>query len=129
MPPNPKDIVGSTKPPIELIPPAGIIHTALAMGNGGAKYGPYNFRDKKIQSMIYIGAAMRHLLAFLDGEDYAKDSGVHHLGHAAACCMILLDALECNNIIDNRPSKGVAADLIEKFTVKTNPQLQMGEKS
>jgi hypothetical protein len=115
---NPKDLEGQTKPPLDLIPPAGLIHMALAMRNGAARYGPYNWRDKKVQARIYVGAAMRHLAAWLDGEENATDSGVHHLGHAAACCAILLDAQATDSLLDNRPKKGAAARLIAEHTIK-----------
>jgi len=115
---NPKDIIGATKPPLDLVPPCFEVYVAMAMKNGAEKYGPYNFRDKKIQSMIYLGAAKRHIAAFIDGEDCAKDSGLNHLAHAAACMAILLDAFLNGNIIDNRPKPGKTAELIEKFTKK-----------
>lgn len=111
---NPKDLLGIKKPQLSLLPPAGIIHGALAMTNGAMKYGPYNFRDKKIQYMIYIDAMLRHLMALLDGEDIAEDSGVHHLGHINANTAILLDAIENGNIIDNRPKKGNASEILKR---------------
>ena len=113
---NPKDLLGLKKPPIGLIPSAGLIHEAMAMKNGAAKYGPFNFREKKVQAMIYADAAFRHLLAWIDGEEVAADSGVHHLGHARACMSILLDAQACGNLIDNRPAKGSASRLIKELT-------------
>jgi len=115
---NPKDRIGVKKPRLSLVPPAGIIHEALAMANGADKYGPYNWRDKKVQMMIYLEAAMRHIMSFQDGEEFASDSGVHHLGHARACLGIILDAIATDSIIDNRPKKGCTAALIERFTKK-----------
>ena len=115
---NPKDKIGVKKPRLSLVPPAGLIHESLAMANGADKYGPYNWRDKKVQMMIYLEAAVRHILSFQDGEEVASDSGVHHLGHARACLGIILDAIATDSIIDNRPKKGCAASLIERFTKK-----------
>lgn len=115
---NPKDILGVKKPRLSLVPPAGFVYAALAMANGADKYGPYNWRDKKVQVMIYLEAAMRHILSFQDGEANAKDSGIPHLGHAIACLLIIIDALETGNLIDNRPKPGPTADLIERFTRK-----------
>jgi hypothetical protein len=115
---NPKDRVGVTKPQLNLVPSSLIIHVAKAMENGAAKYGPYNWRDKKVRATIYIAAAQRHLLSLLDGEDFAQDSGVHHAAHAAACMGIILDARECDCLIDDRPTKGTAAPLIERLTAK-----------
>lgn len=115
---NPKDIIGLKKPRLSLVPPSIIIWLSMAMANGAKKYGPYNWRDKKVRMMIYIEAAQRHLLAMIDGEDIAQDSQVHHAAHAAACCGIILDAMECNCLIDDRPLPGVAAKLMERLTIK-----------
>lgn len=113
---NPKDLIGATKPPLTLVPAAGLIHCSLAMKNGADKYGAFNWREKKVQTMIYLDATIRHVLSYVDGEEVAEDSGVHHLGHAMACLAILLDAKETGNLIDNRPSKGIAANLIKEKT-------------
>lgn len=110
---NPKDALGASKVDLSLVPPASIIHEAMAMENGAAKYGKYNWRSKQVRATVYIAAAQRHLLAFLDGEDRASDSGVHHMAHVKACAGILLDALETGNLIDDRPVKGAASRLLE----------------
>ena len=113
---NPKDLIGVKKPRLSLVSPAGIIYEALAMGNGADRYGAFNWRDKKVQAMIYVEACMRHLLAWQDGEEIAVDSGVPHLGHAKACLGIIIDALETDCLIDNRPKKGAAAKVLERYT-------------
>jgi hypothetical protein len=115
---NPKDLIGSKKPRLSLVPPSGFVYAALAMANGADKYGPYNWREKKVQVMIYLEAAMRHILSYQDGEENALDSGVPHLGHALACLLIIIDALETGNLVDNRPVPGSMAKLIERFTKK-----------
>lgn len=116
---NPKDLVGAKKPRLSLVPPSGLVYAALAMANGADKYGPYNWRDKKVQSMIYLEACMRHILSYQDGEECAQDSGIPHLGHAIACLLILIDAKETDNMIDNRPKPGAMAALIERYTKKS----------
>jgi hypothetical protein len=100
---NPKDIEGKKRVPLHLIPNAGLVHTAMAMQEGANKYQPYNWRDKKVSFSVYVSAAKRHLGKFFDREDLDSESGVHHLGHAAACCMILLDAMASDSFIDDRP--------------------------
>ena len=120
---NPKDLLGVLKPALHLVPPALKIWVARAMENGARKYGPYNWRDKKVKMTIYISAAMRHLEQLLDGEDLADDSQIHHAAHAAACCGIILDALECKCLIDDRPLKGCASKLIARFTQSSAPAL------
>ena len=125
---NPKDLLGDCKPQLHLVPPALMLHAAKAMENGAKKFGPYNWRAKKVRATVYLSAALRHILALLDGEDTASDSGVHHAGHAAACLGILLDAKETGNLIDDRPAKGCAARLIAEMTTtrESVPPVQSG---
>jgi len=115
---NPKDLLGLKKVPLSLVPPASLIYQALAMKDGAAKYSPYNWRENKVVALIYIDACLRHLQSWVDGEEVASDSGVPHLGHALACLGIIVDAKETGNLVDNRPKPGVAAALLERYTVK-----------
>jgi hypothetical protein len=112
---NPKDAVGQNKVSLTKIPPVALLHAAKAMMNGAGKYGPYNWREKNVAASIYIDAALRHLLAWFDGEEVADDSKVHHLGHALACCAILLDAQENGKMIDDRPKSGTFASTLSKL--------------
>jgi len=59
---NPKDLIGTKKPPLGLVPTAGIIHEAMAMKDGAKKYGPYNWREngKAVRYTVYHNAALRH---------------------------------------------------------------------
>ncbi len=113
---NPKDRAGARKPPLHLIPPAAEITESLVMALGAEKYGAFNWRSANIRASIYVAAARRHLLQWFDGQDDDPESGVSHLAHARACLGILLDALATGHLVDDRPPKGAAADLIEKFT-------------
>lgn len=113
---NPKDLIGAKKVDLSLVPSAGIINVALCMMNGATKYGPYNWRnkDKKVGTMTYLAAAMRHIEAYLDGEEVASDSGYSHLGHAASSLFILMDAIATGFNTDDRPPKGAAARLLDE---------------
>lgn len=113
--PNPKDIIGAKKPPIGLLPAAGIIYGCIAMRDGAEKYGPYNWRDKKVRMTIYLDAIERHVLALRDGEDNAQDSKLPHLAHIIACGAILADAVEGGFLQDDRPIKGPASAVLIKF--------------
>lgn len=115
---NPKTAFGMKKPPLGLVPSTAIVYLSMAMGLGAAKYGPYNWRDEKVSSMVYINAAERHLRSWLDGEDTDPESGVSHIAHVMACCAIILDAETVGNLIDNRPPKANTAELIRKLTEK-----------
>lgn len=115
---NPKDLEGNKKSPISLVPPSVMIYMAEAFREGARKYGPYNWRTKKVQAMIYLDAAFRHMLAKLDGEDIDPESGKDHLAGALASLAVYIDAQETGNLIDNRPPKGVAGKLIRKLGEK-----------
>lgn len=119
---NPKDAVAAAKPDLYLVPPALIIWVAKCMENGAKKYSPANWRDedKKVRMTVYISAALRHLMALADGEDNAPDSKLPHAAHAAASMGIILDALACGTLIDDRSRPGPAAKLLEQLTKKPN---------
>lgn len=112
---NPKTVLGIKKPSMSPVPPVALLHLMKAMEDGRKKYGLMNWREKRVSSSIYYDAAMRHLMAWYDGEDYAEDSGVHHLGHVMACCAIILDGLAQGNINDNRPVKGAFAEKVKEL--------------
>lgn len=115
---NPKTLIGIKKVSLSTVPPAGLIHVARAMSNGVEKYGLMNYRESPVEARIYIDAAYRHLMAWADGEEVAEDSGVHHLGHVMACMAIILDAESTGMLVDDRPKKGKASELLEKFRDK-----------
>lgn len=112
---NPKTIMGVQKVPLHLVPPSSTHYLALAFKDGATKYGPYNWRDKTVSSSIYVGAAKRHIDAWLDGENLSADAKVHHLAHAMACLAIILDAESVGKLNDDRPTKGAASRLQADF--------------
>lgn len=115
---NPKTRFGMAKPPLGLIPGSARVVLSQAFADGVAKYGPANWRVDPVSASTYINAAERHLTSWYDGEEAAQDSGVHHLAHAAACLLILIDAQMNGTLNDDRPPKAVTADLIKSLTKK-----------
>ena len=112
---NPKTRAGALKVPLHLVPPSARHYLALAFEDGAGKYGPANWRDEPVSASVYVGAAGRHLDAYWDGEDLSHDSLVHHLAHTMACCAIILDAMECGTLNDDRYTKGPAAKLQARY--------------
>jgi len=103
-PRNLKDIAGLRKTQISMVPPTLVTLTAKAMMGGSEKYGgPYNWRKTPVTFTAYYNAAMRHLLAMMEGEDQDPTSGLPHAAHVAASMGILLDATEHDCLIDDRP--------------------------
>ena len=99
---NPKDVLGAAKPSMGLIPVGAMEAVARVMELGAKKYGPYNWRSKKVKLMVYANAALRHLFKWIGGESIDEESGQSHLAHAAACLFIMLDADKTGNAIDDR---------------------------
>lgn len=111
---NPKDKIGITKIAIGALPSTGVLWGASAAMDGAKKYGPYNWREEKIGYTVYLDAMLRHIYCLIDGEDYAKDSGKHHLGHIIATASILADSIVNKCVLDNRPIAGKASELLEE---------------
>ncbi len=101
--------------------PLGILAVvAKAFAAGARKYGAFNWREKgnAVHRVSYLEAAMRHIIADLEGETIDPESGddrVPHLAAAIAGLMIVLDAAACGNAVDNRPHKGMGAELIRAY--------------
>lgn len=103
---DPKASQAVQKPQLQLIPPALNDETAKALLRGLIKYGPWNWRENKVEMMTYLGAMKRHIDCLIEGEDIDPDTGAHHLGCVAAGCGIVLDARKHGTLVDNRPPKG-----------------------
>lgn len=121
---NPKTVYGKAKPAVSLIPAPALLHMAAAFADGASKYGPANWRIDPVSTSTYVDAAYRHIMAYFDGrETSAEDSGVHHLGHAAACLAILLDAEAQGTLVDDRPTAGTTPQLIKQLTKNINADM------
>lgn len=108
-----KLVFAQKKVPLHLCPPAALVYMAVALREGAGKYGAWNFREGEIRLTEYVGATMRHLMAYLDGEtlDINPDTGYTkpHLAGALASLAILVDATESGQLIDDRP--GITTDI------------------
>jgi hypothetical protein len=126
---NPKDVLAASEQRVllHLIPSPALAHAAQALMDGARKYGPYNWREEGVSAVTYISATMRHLRDWLDGEEVAADSQVHHLGHAMACLAIILDAIEIKNLVDDRPLPAPTAAIHERMKVERATQRKWTE--
>jgi hypothetical protein len=91
------------KPDLSLCPTAALEEMARAFMHGEKKYGRDNYRGG-MASHRFIAAAMRHLLAWRDGEDSDPESGYSHLGHALASIAMLLECRRIGTLVDTRPA-------------------------
>jgi hypothetical protein len=106
---NPKDVAGSARIDMTLISAVACAEEALAMEEGGTKYGYYNYTAVGVKTRVYIAAALRHLWKYLMGEDRDPKTGVHHLGSVRACAGIILEAESRKKLTDDRPPANPAA--------------------
>lgn len=111
---DPKQGFADKKLGVQWVPPALIISAARAFTEGRMKYGPFKWREARSEAMTYVGAIMRHLLAYIDGEDIDPESptGKRHLDGIVASLGILLDVTDMGLLVDNRPKKGPAPKLL-----------------
>lgn len=72
----------SGKPRYDLIPPAAFHEIMLVYTYGCKKYDPDNWW-KGMKWRKVIGPMLRHIFKWLRGQKYDKESGLHHLAHAA----------------------------------------------
>lgn len=106
---NPKDILASLKVPLHLWPPSATARGSVGLLEGYLKYGRNNFREKPVHASVYVGAVLRHILEWFEGNDLTMDSGNDHIGLALANLAIICDAQMCNTLIDDRNYKGSKA--------------------
>lgn len=108
---------GVTKPKLELVPLSALTYAAIGLQEGARKYGSASWRDvESVDLAQYIGATLRHLLAYADGEDTDPESGNPHLAHALASLCIMIDLIENGNGVDTRPTEGNGPLTLSKYT-------------
>lgn len=77
------------KPEWALLPFDTLEGVPAVMAYGNAKHGANVWRSVLVNHLVYVSKVLRHLFAWIGGEDYDEDSGLHHLDHALADLMIL----------------------------------------
>lgn len=102
-PSNPKDAVGINKAPLSCVPMNVIAEVGIGMMEGALKYGRHNWRGVGVRSSVYFDAAMRHLIAWWEGEDVDPDSGLSHVTKVLTCLSVLRDAQIRGMVTDDRP--------------------------
>lgn len=126
---NPKDLAAECRVPLQLLPAVTAIYGAMACRQGAIDYGPYNWRDKPISLMKYIGAIMRHSQRMQDGEWLDKKSGQPHLGHIIATAGIIADAYHCGTLIDDRSKvPGPATELLDQLEEMMKNAVASGQR-
>ena len=87
------------KVPLHLLDTYALEETAKVLAFGAKKYGANNWR-KGIKKTRLLAAALRHLFAYLRGEDLDPESRLSHIAHAMCCCMFLLGLMHRTDLDD-----------------------------
>ena len=93
--PLPTTTAGGTKhdqakPRMDLLDNYALTQLALVLGFGTKKYTDDNWRSG-IASRRLLAATMRHVLAYMDGQDLDEESGYSHLAHAMCNLMFAIN--------------------------------------
>lgn len=92
------------KPDMSLLSSSAILKVAEVMTFGKKKYGSHNWRNGIAWSRV-LAAALRHLFAFLSGEDKDPETGLSHMAHLGCCVMFLLEYEDTHKNLDDRYKK------------------------
>lgn len=135
---NPKDVVGSKKVSLSRVSSVVLMEMSLGMLEGDRKYGGHNYRVAGVMASVYYDATMRHLMAWWEGEDTDKASGLSHISKALSSLAVLRDAVYNNKLNDDRPPKledgwidelnKKAEEIVLKYPNRVKPFLESDKK-
>jgi len=77
---------------MELLPFNALVGVADVLTYGSEKYGAHNWQG--IDAQRYVGALLRHLAAYMEGEENDAESGRSHVAHLATNALFLLSKYE-----------------------------------
>lgn len=88
-----------------LLSPTALEEISKVLTFGKKKYARDSWRGGILWSR-YFGAILRHIFAYMGGQDKDPETGLSHLAHAACCIMFLLEFEKTHPELDDR-YKGV----------------------
>jgi hypothetical protein len=93
----------SGKPPLACLPWAALKEVSMVQAYGQEKYGDiYDYR-KGMKVTRPASCALRHIAAWIEGEDLDNESKLNHLAHAVTRLLFILQNLNDGTAIDDRP--------------------------
>lgn len=107
---NPKDAVGTRKPPLSTVSAPVLMEVGVGMLEGARKYGRHNYRVAGVRASVYYDATLRHIFSWWEGEDTDPDSGLSHVTKAICSLVVLRDAMINAKVIDDRPPVAMTSD-------------------
>lgn len=107
----------TAKPDMSLLDPYAMEQVSAVMTFGAAKYAAFNW-TRGIRYRRLIAAALRHVFAFMRGEDNDPESGLSHIAHAVCCLMMLLGMMARHPEMDDREHVS-EPDVVEQAKART----------
>ncbi len=92
------------KIPLELLSPVALEELGKVLQFGAKKYAAWNWAKGIAYSRI-LGAILRHVFAYMRGEDKDPETGLSHIAHAMTECMFLLHYEKFKTEFDDRPKE------------------------
>ena len=89
------------KPQWSLVPFHALVPMVRVLEFGAKKYSPHNWKDGLPVTEI-CESMLRHIYAFLEGEDIDPESGLPHWGHIQCNALFLAFMMEKRPDMDNR---------------------------
>jgi len=89
------------KPKWSLLPQSTLIPMIRVLEFGAVKYGALNWQ-KGLSVTEICESLKRHLDSFMEGEDFDKESLIHHVGHIQCNAMFLAWMLQHRTDLDDR---------------------------
>lgn len=89
------------KPEVHQVPTSLILAVAEVLKYGEKKYAKGNWKGG-FEWTIPYDCLMRHMMAWLNGQENDEESGLSHLYHAAANIAMLIEFKETHKELDNR---------------------------
>ncbi len=90
---------------LSLISSIWILSVGKVLTFGAKKYKEKHNWRKGIPICRLIAAALRHIFAFLSGEDKDPETGESHLSNASCCLMFAVELMETRPDLDDRYKK------------------------
>jgi hypothetical protein len=91
----------SGKPKWSLVPQSALLPMVDVLTFGANKYAPFNWQ-KGLSIVETCESLKRHLDAFMEGEDFDKESLQHHIGHIQCNALFISWMLEHRPDLDDR---------------------------
>ena len=116
------------KPMLYLLPPKSLVEIGKVLTHGAEKYGPENWRKVDDLHNRYTSAALRHIVAHMEGEKYDEETDLSHLAHAMCCLLFKLEdeLIEESEEAGSRETHYGQHYSHNKFTIGRSPDNEEG---